>query len=311
MTSAPIRIAILICTHNGGQFLAAQLASLAHQTHAPTVVFIHDWASTDGTRSVIEQFTADHAGKLHVQLTTHVSAPGACRSFIIALRQCLSSRSDFDYLAFCDQDDIWSPDKLATYVGVINQAASAPDLLCSDVALIDSEGRPLDESFYNGPSAFLAPIDLRDPSLLLVNPVLGMTMCISRDVLVSTESALDGQWLMHDWALVLLAVSRGHRVTYVPMSLVQYRQHAGNVLGASSGWRLLPRLKKATSHFARIRQQLKAVRSVGGFPVSALAEGILLPGPMQRLHAARAAFKSGLLKTHNRWLLGCAILLLW
>lgn len=311
MTRAPTRIAILICTHNGGQYLAAQLASLAHQTYAPTAVFVHDWASTDGTRSVIERFTADHAGQLQMQLTTHDTAPGASRSFIIALRHCLLSCADFDYLAFCDQDDLWVPDKLATYAGVINQADSAPSLLCSDVTLIDSEGRLMAESFYGGPSAFQAPIDLRDASLLLVNPVIGMTLCIARDVLESTESALDGQWLMHDWALVLLAVSRGYQVAYVPKALVQYRQHASNVLGAASGWRLLPRLKKATGHFARIRQQLASVCSTGGFPVAALAEGILRPGPMQRVHAARAAWSSGLLKSHNRWLLGCAILLMW
>jgi hypothetical protein len=48
--------------------------------------------------------------------------------------------------------------------------------------------------------------------------------------------------LMHDWWLALLAAASGG-IGFIPMPLVKYRQHGGNVLGAvpfrRRSWRLL------------------------------------------------------------------------
>jgi hypothetical protein len=144
-----------------------------------------------------------------------------------------------------------------------------------------------------------------------VNPVIGMTLCIRRDRLAELAPLLDGDWLMHDWALVLLAAARGLTIRYVAQPLVRYRQHAANVLGAAQGLRVRVRLMKARAHFARLRAQMARLQACGGMPHSRAGAALLVPGPMQRWRAATVAARSGLLKPHMAWLLGAAALLLW
>ena len=71
-----------------------------------------------------------------------------------ALNHTLQTRSDFDYLLFCDQDDVWRYDKLATLDAVI-RSKGAPDLLHSDARLVDEVGAVLAESLFSAPACAL------------------------------------------------------------------------------------------------------------------------------------------------------------
>jgi glycosyltransferase involved in cell wall biosynthesis len=305
-------IAILVCTHNGEAYLEAQLRTLAEQTHRPAAVFIHDWGSKDGTVRIAHRFADAHASRFPVIVHRHEHAPGASASFLQAIRACLDSDVPFEHLALCDQDDLWSPDKLATYAGRLQgNSDGRPDVICSDVRLVSNEGEPIATSYYAGVTVFRSASVLSHPSILLVNPVIGMTLAVSRRCLRAIAGHFDQPWLMHDWALVLLALDRGFTFDFVARPLVDYRQHGANVLGASMGWRIMPRLRKSRRHFARIRGQIALLAQFHGTKWAPLAVDILRGGAAQRFHAARAAVESPLLGRASRWLLGGAILLLW
>ena len=306
------RFAILLCTHDGEAHLEQQLESLLAQTYPPVALFAHDWRSSDTTRAILTAFARRARARFPVKLTFHDEAPGARDSFFAGIRSSLQATVAFDYLALCDQDDVWRADKLEHYAAAIAaEVGPHPVMLCSDVRLIDHDGREISTSFYGRGSVFRPPVQTCDPGLLLANPLIGMTMAIPRAVLLVCEPRLGGPWLMHDWALILLGSSQGCRVRYISAPLVYYRQHSGNLLGASQGFRIKTRLQRARAHFVKLRAQCALLDDCSVQALGPHARPLVGTRRSNRLAAARVALASRLFQPRARVLLAAAILLFW
>jgi glycosyltransferase involved in cell wall biosynthesis len=100
------RISIALCSFNGSAYLAKQLESLVLQNRLPDEIVICDDASTDGSGEMIREF-AKSAG-VPVILHIHPMNVGTTANFQSAIEKCSG-----DWIALCDQDDIWLPGKLA------------------------------------------------------------------------------------------------------------------------------------------------------------------------------------------------------
>jgi len=137
------------------------------------------------------------------------------------------------FVCFCDQDDVWLPEKLATTVGLLEQLARAtgggPLLVHSDLAVVDASLLPVAASFdrYQNLGA-RSRTALRH--LLVQNSVTGCTVCMNRS-LVDLVVPIPAEAVMHDWWTALVAAAFG-RIVYHPAALVNYRQHGSNVRGA-------------------------------------------------------------------------------
>ena len=75
--------AIILCTHNGENFLRDQLNSILNQTYTEFILFIHDWGSSDRTLEIIDEISNKFSHK--VFLIKHRSSPGPKESFLRAL----------------------------------------------------------------------------------------------------------------------------------------------------------------------------------------------------------------------------------
>ena len=134
-----------------------------------------------------------------------------------------------DYLVFCDQDDIWLPDKIAIQLDHLR--ASNALALFSDAFLVDAHGKDLNIGLLSPltKKSLLDVIDSR--AFYLTNCVTGCTLMIRRQLL---ESALPfPESLPYDWWLGYHAVYSG-RLTFMGEKLIHYRQHGGNVFGVRS-----------------------------------------------------------------------------
>ena len=125
-SNAPL-VAILLCTYNGARFLAEQLDSLEAQPHQNWVVIASDDGSTDQTLEILQQYQAKWPlGKLMIR-----SGPqkGFCQNF---LSLACDPEIKADYYAFCDQDDVWLPEKLEVALEniVTNQSDDVAYLYC-------------------------------------------------------------------------------------------------------------------------------------------------------------------------------------
>lgn len=101
-----MRISVAMATYNGARFLSEQLESLARQSELPCELVICDDGSTDETLQVLGRF-ADQA-PFPVRVVRNDRNLGFADTFLRAASLC-----EGDAIAFCDQDDVWLPNKLA------------------------------------------------------------------------------------------------------------------------------------------------------------------------------------------------------
>jgi glycosyltransferase involved in cell wall biosynthesis len=98
-------ISIAMATYNGERYLEEQLRSLTEQLRLPDEVVICDDGSTDRTQELLAQFAKSAPFPMSLVINDH--RLGWRENFLKAASICTS-----DYIAFCDQDDIWLPEKL-------------------------------------------------------------------------------------------------------------------------------------------------------------------------------------------------------
>ncbi len=223
-------VLILLATWNGESFLKEQLASIAEQTHRNWRILAADDGSTDSTISILEEFGAHHPG--HLCLLRGDSPGSAKGNFFRLLREAPKA----PYYAFCDQDDVWAPEKLSTLVAACQEVEShaetpVPCAVYSDLVVVNEELGVIGPSFMR--QIVARPERCTLGSLLVENSAPGCAMLFNhnlRERFAEYEGPLDDV-IMHDWWIALLAKVFGY-LTYVPEPLVQYRQHGNNSLGS-------------------------------------------------------------------------------
>ncbi|MEP6784643.1 MAG: glycosyltransferase [Sphingomonadales bacterium] len=257
-----MKIRVILCAHNGARFIEAQLASIMDQTRVVDAVHVFDFASSDGTREML-QALAKRWPTLDVQLVDHV--PGVTLSFFHAFTAVLPECAEDDVIFLSDQDDVWRLHKVETVVACIaSQRARGHDhvLAFHDVQICDEALNSLFESFYEG-RPFQLPRDIAQERLLVANPVIGHTIAVTKPLLALAVHCLrPAHYVMHDWALVLLAAYAG-QIVQAAGQLGQYRQHDSNILGVG----------RKRSIASMIGRAIRLSRSIG-VQVAAFAEDI-------------------------------------
>lgn len=126
-----VGISVAMATYNGEQYIEEQLASLAEQALLPRELVVCDDRSTDRTLELVRQFsrTAPFPVRIHV----NDSNLGYADNFLRAASLCTG-----EWIAFCDQDDVWLPNKIAR----VTEAISAADdelMLVAHTSLVGNE----------------------------------------------------------------------------------------------------------------------------------------------------------------------------
>ena len=125
-------ISIAMATYNGERFLEEQLRTLSEQVRLPDEVVACDDGSTDCTQEILARFA--QSAPFPVRLVINDHRLGWRENFLKAASICTS-----DYIAFCDQDDIWRPEKLSIVSRYLE--SNRYILLQHAYRLIDERGR--------------------------------------------------------------------------------------------------------------------------------------------------------------------------
>ncbi|MBQ6568444.1 MAG: glycosyltransferase, partial [Treponema sp.] len=218
-------ITILLSTYNGERYLEEQLASLFAQTWWDKCrLVVRDDGSTDGTAGILRKYEA--RGLLSAGYGQNLGFTG---SFFSLIRDAPES----DLYFFCDQDDVWEPDKVERAARMMSGAAPAvPTLYYSDRALIDSGGaliRAHEVVSKIPPTRF---------NSLTLSCCFGHTLCANPAMLACLRRLRPTDGEIHDWLAQLIAVYTG-RLVYDPSPTVRYRVHdaSATYMGASR-WRM-------------------------------------------------------------------------
>lgn len=229
MTEGKDRVAILLAAYNGVQFLSAQIDSVLAQTYGNIKLYIHDDGSSDNTLEIAEKYESSQRDKI-VVFRDGIKCGGAKQNFIHLLK---SVYGKSDYYMFCDQDDVWLPEKISVTLEKMKQSESdfgkIPILVHTDLTVVDKNLNVLSESMVRYQKIKIS----NNHSLLklsLENTVTGCTVMIN-SALAGKLINIPSEAVMHDWWAGLTALVYGGKVIYLNKSTVLYRQHGKNSVG--------------------------------------------------------------------------------
>lgn len=201
-------ISVALSTYQGARHLPEQLDSLLAQRGVELEIVAVDDGSDDATVDILAAYAARDP---RLRWSVNPGNLGPTASFERALSQCAGT-----WLAPCDQDDVWHPDKMA----MLHAAIGNHDLAYCDSEYIDAEGRPLGSRVSAQARMLHGGQPLR---FLFANSVSGHASLLRRDLFDAARPFPHGVY--HDWWLALCAAGR-HGIVHVPQALVQFRRHA-------------------------------------------------------------------------------------
>jgi GNAT superfamily N-acetyltransferase len=224
------RIGVALCTYNGAQYLAAQLDSILAQTVPVEEIVVGDDGSTDTTLAVLEDYRGRAAARgIHMEVVQHARNLGYVLNFSDALQRC---RADVIFL--CDQDDIWHPTRVDSFMRRFD-ADPALMLLHGDARLVNGAGEPLGSTLLEILRVHPAELALERSgwvldAILLRNFITGAT-CALRRTLLADGLPVPPRWSHDEWLAVIASLQGGLDVVH--SCTIDYRQHGGNQIGAS------------------------------------------------------------------------------
>lgn len=221
------RIAILMAVYEPDMdWLAQQLDSLDAQTYSNLFLYVRDDCSPTTPHEVIAACVQEHITAFPFTLARNEENLGSNATF-----EKLTAEAEGDYFAYCDQDDVWLPDKLTTLLS--DMLRENAQLVCSDMHVIDAQGRQTAECItqVRRHQVLRGGTGLA-PDLLTHNFVTGCTMLVHAE---TAKAALPFcPYMVHDQYLALWSAARG-RIYSEPRPLICYRLHGGNQTSGMAG----------------------------------------------------------------------------
>jgi rhamnosyltransferase len=249
------RILVLLATYNGARFIAEQVRSLAAQKDVLIRILASDDGSKDGTADIACRTASEHGLSLEYlpkREPTGSSARNFYRLFLDA---------DFegcDYVALCDQDDIWLDAKMSRAAWLLDHTGAA-GYSCNSIAFWpDGSEKRIQKNYPQRRWDYLFESASHGCTYVITTPIARRFQSFLR-----TGPTGLHEIQFHDWLLYAWARSSGIRWIMDDQYLIRYRQSDSNVLGANSGARaMIIRLKKLRDGWLR-HQSLQIIRTLG------------------------------------------------
>ncbi len=219
---------MLMATYNGVEFVLEQIASIQGQTHSDFALYIRDDGSSDGTIETCRQAAA-RDNRIKIMHDNHGPSGCAAANFFLMLRAI--DLTEYMFVAFSDQDDIWAPAKLARAISCLTEHCA--EGYSSDLVAFDNDA---------GAAWYLKKSDSgRNLDYLFQGASAGCTYLLSQNAAALVKEKVElmrGAFPVdrsHDWLIYAVCRSHGLRWFIDSQSHVFYRQHGHNVYGAMLG----------------------------------------------------------------------------
>lgn len=239
-----MRISVVIATYNGEKYLDQQIQSVLGQTLKPDEIIVCDDCSTDGTVSILEKY------RQQGQLNYFVNASnlGVIENF----KKGVSLARPGNYIALCDQDDEWMPDKLERSAALL-KTFDEPEIPCmvySDLCLVNEDMSVLNPSLWN--EVGQQERYRHNLQTLLFNQFVNGCTTIMNPALRALFDTIPNNVRFHhdDW--IAVAAFAFGRVESISEPTVLYRKHSNNVTIRAD-------LKPRNRYRALMQQLLKAI----------------------------------------------------
>lgn len=226
-TSSMKHICIIMAVYNGEKYLAEQIDSILQNSYQNFTLHIFNDNSKDNSRQIIDEYAGNHPDKVYGH--HHTDNHGVVRNFLEG-----AAVMDADYYMFCDQDDVWLPDKIQQTLLAMERlevnAGDKPCVIFGDAKVVDQDLQEIASSFQRQSGYHTLALD--PAHILMENKLIGCTIMFNR-ALQQMLDTVPPEIRMHDWWIALLGSVFG-QISYLDMPLLLYRQHGKNVVGNTS-----------------------------------------------------------------------------
>lgn len=231
------KVLILLSAYNGESFIGEQLDSLLNQKHIRIHILVRDDGSSDKTCEIIQDYISRNTETIELINGENI---GWRKSFFTLVNEAYNRKENYDYFAFCDQDDIWLEEKLHTAVTALDRIDNPIKLYCSNLYHYENgEVRGLINRKEITPDIYNCSIR---------NLATGCTMVFSKNLLEPLSKTNTDFVPAHDYRTYQLALLCGGEVYIDDKSYILYRQHSNNQIGSKNGF--LDRWKRRFNNFS-------------------------------------------------------------
>ncbi|MHA6604771.1 glycosyltransferase [Photobacterium damselae] len=233
------KICVLLAAYNGSKYLGEQIESILTQDNVNVDIYISLDVSSDQSLNIINKFVNDNDNVFLLDYGDRFGSAG--QNFFRLLLDVDFSR--YQYISFSDQDDIWLSNKLEHAITVLNN--SNCDGYSSNVTAFWHSGKKILIKKDYSQTEFDYVFESSGPGCTFV-----IKNSLAMDIKQSLEDkkeCIEKLWL-HDWYCYAFARYTGRKWYIDSKSLMLYRQHESNQVGANKGIsQVLNRLKVVLS----------------------------------------------------------------
>lgn len=202
-----------MCTYNGQRFLHEQLDSILNQTYANIELIICDDLSTDNTKEIIQSYMQKDS---RIKFYPNSQNLGYIKNFEKAISLCSG-----EFIALCDQDDIFKDRKIELFIANIKDNL----LIYSDAIIIGTDSKDTKKELVRPNRCLIS--GSCNKALLLGNCISGNTLMFKKELLQHILP-IPQEISYHDIWIAFIASTCG-TVTYTDEAMTYYRRYPEQV----------------------------------------------------------------------------------
>jgi glycosyltransferase involved in cell wall biosynthesis len=216
-------ISIVLTYFNRKKFIIDQLKSIISQTYKNWELIIIDDYSTDGSEEIIQKFIKDNSDRKITYIKNKTNL-GLAKNFEKGLGFTAGR-----YVAVCDSDDVWFRDKLEKELKILKSGNFG--MVYSDLVVVDENLKTIKKSFIKNCLSFFSN-QKNDTFWELIddNHITAPTILFRAEL--KDKLIPFSKYGLQDYWIAILA-SMCIKIGFLSQPTVYYRQHLGNMVGAS------------------------------------------------------------------------------
>lgn len=202
-------VSIIMPTYNCAAFICETIESILAQTYKNWELIIVDDKSTDNTAKVLEKY-ADNT-RIHYVVLNENSGAAIARTEAMRIAR-------GQYMAFCDSDDLWMPEKLEKQLDFMKR--NGYPFSCTAYEQIDEEGKELGK--------IIKTITKCDYNRLLLDCPVGNST-VMYDISIMGKFEVPNIRKRNDDALWLQMLKKEKYIWGMPEVLMRYRVRTNSI----------------------------------------------------------------------------------
>lgn len=237
------KVVIMMATYNGEKYIQDQIESLQNQTFTNWELYISDDNSTDRTVDIIKNIQ-NKENRIKKIIRNDSNYHGAYANYFNILYYVKKNCSEYDYYFYCDQDDVWLPNKIEdevkSLVSIENKyGKTMPVFVYCDLELCDSKcnsthdkmANHIRNQFVNNPyNTFFKEQYVWGTSMAHNNALWNLLFIEGPNKV--------GNIVTHDGYISRYAAVYG-RIKYIDKPLILYRKTNNNVSGTPGTYKII------------------------------------------------------------------------